>query len=118
MTLFPLMQLAGRGPDLPAAVGTEEVGHGNLLRVQFPTGCHSRPKARVSEWEMIPITAGARLSAHCCMKRGIALWRSMKITSASGHAARISAAYSFVTFFGVLTSTGSARGPASSGGIS
>src|SRR5216684_1127103 len=38
MTLFPFMQLAGRGPDLPATVGTEEVGHRDLLRVQFPTG--------------------------------------------------------------------------------
>src|SRR5690348_9337207 len=62
------------------------------------------------------MTAGAWLSAQRCIHFGMSLCRSRKTTSASGQAARTSAAYSLVTFFGVLTSTGKARGPASSGG--
>ena len=52
--------------------------------------------------------SGRVLSAHRCIQPGISLCLLMKTTSASGQAARTSAAYSLVTFLGVLTSTGSA----------
>ena len=41
----------------------------------------------------------------------------MNSTSACGHAPFISLAHSLVTFLGVVTSTGSAEGPSSSGAI-